>query len=313
MARVNFGMRAPHVRVFHLLKSWFSQRRLGDLLIAKGIISHRTLQQALTLQKNNHKPLGQILLEHNLIKRGQLQRVLVRQKIIRLCAGVMLFSFGLLDRAPARADIADAGGRISVVTTSSIQPVLAHPGLFGTNEKRSEDLSAFTKWSGMFTRFEQEIDNPADRPILQKWRTQIAEFRGMPLLEMAQHVNDMMNAHPYVLDSRNWGVSDYWETPLEFLKKGGDCEDFAIAKYLSLRALGVPESRLRVAVVQDTQKNIPHAILALYADDGVYVLDNQNKSLMNASHSGRYRPIFSINREAWWLHTGQDLTLVASR
>ena len=114
------------------------------------------------------------------------------------------------------------------------------------------------------------------------------------------------------LDNRNWGKSDYWETPVEFMTRGGDCEDFAIAKYISLRELGVSEDRMRLAIVQDTQKNIPHAVLALYTDDGgVVILDQQIKTVFDAGHQGRYRPIFSINRSAWWLYSLPQ-TVVAS-
>jgi predicted transglutaminase-like cysteine proteinase len=122
-----------------------------------------------------------------------------------------------------------------------------------------------------------------------------------------------MNEKPYILDNKNWGKSDYWGTPIEFMQRGGDCEDFAIAKYTALRALGVPEERLRIAIVQDTYKNIPHAVLAVYTEDGLFILDNQIKTLVSAESTGRYRPIFSINRTAWWLHNEPDTTRVASR
>ena len=124
----------------------------------------------------------------------------------------------------------------------------------------------------------------------------------------------MMNAKRYVSDAKNYGQNDYWATPVEFFKRGGDCEDFAIAKYTALKALGVPESRLRIAIVQDMQKNIPHAILIVYTDNGPLILDNQIKSAISASKISHYKPIFSINQDAWWLHTAPkgNVTVVAS-
>ena len=56
-------------------------------------------------------------------------------------------------------------------------------------------------------------------------------------------------------------------------------------------------------IVQDTKKNIPHAVLVVYTDQGAYVLDNQIKSLVSTRGAGRYRPIYSINRTGWWMHT----------
>jgi predicted transglutaminase-like cysteine proteinase len=141
----------------------------------------------------------------------------------------------------------------------------------------------------------------------------LENFQGLSLKQMADRVNDMMNERPYISDKRNWGQTDYWATPVEFMKRGGDCEDFAIAKYAALRTLGVPEERLRLAIVQDTQKNIPHAVLVVYTDQGAVLLDNQIKTLVDAERAGRYRPIYSINRQAWWLHSTPDSTRIASR
>ncbi len=95
-----------------------------------------------------------------------------------------------------------------------------------------------------------------------------------------------MNKVRYIGDQKNWGKSDYWATPIEFLTYGGDCEDFAIAKYVSLRALGVPDRAMRIAIVKDTQKGIAHAILIVYTEDGPMVLDNQIKRMTNANAIG---------------------------
>jgi predicted transglutaminase-like cysteine proteinase len=137
-------------------------------------------------------------------------------------------------------------------------------------------------------------------------------MKGRSMKSMAEGVNRLVNQKKYIIDKRNWGKSDYWATPVEFLQRGGDCEDFAIAKYTALRSLGFPEERLRVAIVQDTVKDIPHAVLVVYTDEGAFILDNQIKSLVDAEVKGRYKPIFSINRQAWWLHKSPSKTIVAS-
>ena len=99
----------------------------------------------------------------------------------------------------------------------------------------------------------------------------------------------------------------------EFFKRGaGDCEDFAIAKYMMLRAYGVPEERLRLAIVNDTKKGIHHAILIVYTDRGPIFLDNQIKDTLYTASSNRYVPIFSINGSSWWLHEKPSATQVAS-
>lgn len=92
----------------------------------------------------------------------------------------------------------------------------------------------------------------------------------------------------------------------------GDCEDYAISKYASLRALGVPEDRMRIVILQDTAKNIPHAILAVYADNGILILDNQIKTVKRDTEISNYRPIYSINRQGWWLHKSSGTVLASA-
>ncbi|MCB1557167.1 MAG: transglutaminase-like cysteine peptidase, partial [Alphaproteobacteria bacterium] len=126
-----------------------------------------------------------------------------------------------------------------------------YPALFGSEERASYNLEPFTKWTGMFNRFERSMQQAAGQQIMRDWQHSLDSLRGLPLTEMAAGVNDLVNAERYITDNRNWGQTDYWATPIEFFTRGGDCEDFAIAKYVSLRALGVPDERLRVAIVQD--------------------------------------------------------------
>ena len=65
-------------------------------------------------------------------------------------------------------------------------------------------------------------------------------------------------------------------------------------------------------IVKDMEKNLPHAILIVYGDSNTYVLDNQIKTVRTTGSIGHYKPIFSINRSAWWLHTSPQNTMVAS-
>ena len=69
-----------------------------------------------------------------------------------------------------------------------------------------------------------------------------------------------------------------------------------------MRALGYSADQLRIAIVQDKIKNIPHAILIVYTDEGPFILDNQNKQVESAAAVTRYQPIFSLNSTSWWLH-----------
>lgn len=295
------------------LKAYLSRSRLGELLIIKGIINADQLRLALSEQRQTNSPLGQIFLKHSMISRHQLALILARQSAVRFCAALMLclVSFSYFTNKKARADVRDLPAGI-VSISAEFGAVAGYAPLFGSDEKRSGNLSAFTKWTGMFDRFDRQMGNPANRKIMQEWLSNVQDFQGLSLEKMAARVNSYVNETKYILDNRNWGQSDYWATPVEFVQNGGDCEDFAIAKYTALRSLGVPEERLRVAIIHDKIKNIPHAVLVVYTDTDALILDNQEKRTLRASEIDRYRPIFSINRQAWWLHTTSSSTIVAS-
>ncbi|HTK83622.1 MAG TPA: transglutaminase-like cysteine peptidase [Patescibacteria group bacterium] len=299
------------------LKLMLQPRKLGELLINKGHLTQDSLQYALVRQESDRERLGRILIQQRLVSRRDLYRTLAQQWTLRCLFTALTFMISISAATGARAasSIQDVPGQIRLVSAanSAFAPMHNYPTLFGTEEKESTNISPFTKWTGMFERFEAALSEPGARDAVHKWQNQLRSAQGLPLKEMAQRVNEIMNARPYIEDNVNWGASDYWETPFEFLSRGGDCEDFAIAKYASLRMLGVPESRLRIAIVKDLQRGIPHAILILYDGSDALILDNQNAQVRAASMISRYQPIFSINREGWWLHKAPDSTEVASR
>ncbi|SEK99048.1 Predicted transglutaminase-like cysteine proteinase [Roseateles sp. YR242] len=110
-------------------------------------------------------------------------------------------------------------------------------------------------------------------------------------------------------DTEVWGVIDYWATPLELLDKGrGDCEDYAIAKYMSLLAAGVPQARLRMVYVraQFQGRSQAHMVLAYYPqpDAEPLILDNINPEIRAASQRGDLTPVFSFNGEGLWTGVG---------
>lgn len=308
--RLEIQEKAGGKGILAALKAHLDRNRLGELLQASGRLTPIQLREALALQKATGLPLGVILLRQGVISAGMLRRTLARQMALRAitAAVTLLVSFsGLGGVKSARAGtIKDVPASISLVMQSGAvkyEPVKYYPGLFGTTERRSANLKPFTKWSDMFERFDLAVQSTDSQPMVQEWKTELAGYQGLSFKAMVRKVNDYINARPYILDSNNWGQTDYWENPVEFLQRGGDCEDFAIAKYASLRALGVPEERLRLAIVHDLEKDMPHAVLIVYSDAGPLVLDNQSKDTLPAARVSRYKPIFSINRQAWWLHT----------
>jgi predicted transglutaminase-like cysteine proteinase len=302
--------------VFGAFKAYFDRNRLGELLVRQKALTPTQLHEALHLQKREKITLGELLVRDGYASRWQVQRALATQTALRSVAAAfaVMVSTSTVSLKPAWAGaVKDVPSKL-VLVAASVDGIGSYPELFGSGEKRSSDLSAFTKWSAVFSRFDRELSTSAGDKIAEVWKRDLAHLKGQSLETMADGVNDLVNRVKYIGDNRNWGKSDYWETPVEFFARGGDCEDFAITKYTFLRALGVPENRLRIAIVKDMEKGIPHAILIVYTDSGAKVLDNQIKSMKSASQIKHYKPIFSINRTAWWLHTprGPRPTLIAS-
>ncbi len=182
--------------------------------------------------------------------------------------------------------------------------------LFGSHEVRSSRLSLFPKWRGALARYFDErklADAPCTSTIfnrchLREWKKFLKGLRGETRAEQIKLVNQYMNRHPYIIDPRNYGVPDYWATPRQFLTRDGDCEDYAIAKYLSLRALGFKPGLMRIVVLQDLNLGTAHAVLVVYQGRRKLVLDNQISTVIDDTVIRHYRPIYSINEEAWWLH-----------
>lgn len=181
--------------------------------------------------------------------------------------------------------------------------------LFGTRTFRNDNLKLFPKWQGMLSRYfaegrvaEKCTPGLFSRCDLADWQEFLDGQKGRDPMRQLDAVNRYMNEHRYIIDPVNWGVDDYWATPLQFLDKDGDCEDYAIAKFMSLRALGWPDEALRIVVVNDMNLRVQHAILVVSYQEHAYVLDNQSPSVMAAERIRHYRPVYSVNEEAWWLH-----------
>jgi predicted transglutaminase-like cysteine proteinase len=192
----------------------------------------------------------------------------------------------------------------------------AYPAIFGSREIHSANLTTFPKWRSMLERFAREVRGcPSSQPGAKQWCTLIDGWRSLDRAAQLRAINDTMNQRPYIADTINWRQPDYWETPLEFTRKGGDCEDYAIAKYMALKELGVPIDDIRIVVLQDLNLRIAHAILVVYVAGEPVLLDNQVAGITPVSAVHHYEPVYSINEHGWWLHrsgTPRDTTVIAA-
>lgn len=122
--------------------------------------------------------------------------------------------------------------------------------------------------------------------------------QGLSQLAKLEKVNRFFNRLAFKSDQENWGKSDYWTSPVELLiSNAGDCEDFAIAKYLTLKAMGVEIDRLRITYVKAVVRGKPHMVLAYYEDgsEDPLILDNLNSKILPATKRPGLMPVFSFN------------------
>ena len=186
----------------------------------------------------------------------------------------------------------------------------ADPSFFRSKEIRSSNLKPFKKWTGALGRYVKERAKQKGSCKATKlnkchyaaWVKFLTSIKGKDKLTQIRLVNKYMNQAKYTTDKTNWGRKDFWATPGEFMSKFGDCEDYAISKFLSLRMLGFKQSELRVVAVKDLNLKVGHAILVVYYGGKVLVLDNQIKKVIDAARVRHYSPVFSINDKYWWRH-----------
>jgi len=150
---------------------------------------------------------------------------------------------------------------------------------------------------------EQKYGVPA-RSRLESWDSLMRIDRNIPESEKLSRVNNFFNQLQFVSDESHWQKKDYWATPIEFLStNGGDCEDFALAKYFTLRELGVSDKKLRLTYVKAIQLNQAHMVLSYFETPSSepFLLDNLDKEIRLASKRRDLVPVYSFNGKGLWL------------
>lgn len=180
------------------------------------------------------------------------------------------------------------------------------PGDPASNEPRAATYSGFgmqgvtfsqstpPKWQRMAMRHETQIAEGS-----RSWEKLLGRFTGVEELELLRHVNLEVNRAAYVPDAMNWRTPDHWGTPQELLERGGDCEDYAIAKYFLLRALSINPSHMQIAV------DNAHAFLIVTTDAGAFVLDNRYSELRYLHADDLKEVVFTVNEFGWTVNVGR--------
>jgi len=143
---------------------------------------------------------------------------------------------------------------------------------------------------------------------LDAWRDLLRDASAVSTRERLLRTNDFFNSRiRFAPDTEVYGADDYWATPLETLgNAAGDCEDFSIAKYVTLLNLGVAPDSLRLVYVNAQMPggaSQAHMVLAWYESPTAtpLILDNINTALLRADQRRDLRPVFSFNADALWI------------
>ncbi len=187
-------------------------------------------------------------------------------------------------------------------------------GLFGTLELRADRISGIPKWVEVLKRIKaQSADLEACRRDaalcadgnMRDWAKLVRREAGAGDMAQLEAVNGFINRWKYITDDNLYGVRDRWATPEEFFRNSGDCEDFAIAKYYTLRAMGWQDSRLRLVVLHDAVRNMPHAVLSAelgHAGSGKFmILDNLATEPLSDKYMMQYTPYYAVNETTRWI------------
>jgi len=187
----------------------------------------------------------------------------------------------------------------------------AKKGMMGTLEFPSTELSALPQWMRILSRMAEEkkkiaqCDADVDACLSPKavaWRAKIQALKSRDRLVQLLEINRFINTWPKKTDGAVFAAVDHWASPLEFLDRSGDSEDFAIAKFFSLRELGFKNKHLRIVIATDILSNRVHAFTSAYHDGKIYVLDNLSDTVLTQDHSKYYVPSYSVNETTRWAH-----------
>ena len=172
----------------------------------------------------------------------------------------------------------------------------------------SEHSLASANHSDINSPVVENIGYCTDSNIIQKWKLLIERHKNSNIMTQLKETNNFFNREiHYSSDRDNYQESDLWATPVETMMKGeGDCEDFSIAKFRTLRLMGVDESKLRLTYVRAhygrSSISEAHMVLSYYHNQtsDPLILDNLSLAIHLGSERTDLEPVFSFNTENLW-------------
>ena len=146
---------------------------------------------------------------------------------------------------------------------------------------------------------------------IQAWAKLVSMLRDADPMTQITMVNHFFNQVRYVAEQPG---NDEWKMPARFLCEGGDCEDYAIAKFVTLRLLGFNRDRVRLVFLENTLNGAGHAVVNVVWNDKSLILDNMSERVIESARMDHYTPICSFTEKQLWMHwiSGKSNNSVAS-
>jgi predicted transglutaminase-like cysteine proteinase len=181
----------------------------------------------------------------------------------------------------------------------------------------------FDKWQGVQRRLEDELVQIALCDGDRDGCVSPAALKFLDIIDAARlrdgrarfgEINRAINlAFRPMSDLARYGQADVWSSPLAtFANGGGDCEDYAIAKFVALRLAGVAPDDIRIVVMHDTIRGEDHAVVAARLDGRWLTLDNNRMAMIEDSNVRNYRPTFAIGAHGVMRYTDPLLLAVTN-
>lgn len=205
--------------------------------------------------------------------------------------------------ASAASDTVISDAPSEFTRTDQVQPSTNEP--FGLFTFRAPEGILWRKWRNVKGQIDKEMseianckaDSSACSGAAKRFMLMVDDVRERDGVARLETVNRLINtAIRYTSDLIQHGEVDLWSSPLASLRAGrGDCEDYAIAKYMVLREAGVPEQDLRILLVRDRAVREDHAVLAVRKDGGWTILDNRRATLFADSDLPQFSPLVALD------------------
>ncbi len=167
---------------------------------------------------------------------------------------------------------------------------------------RADDANWLSK--ELLAEAKQNFGSEAEQRLLA-WQSLYHSLKNKTEQEQLIAVNHFFNNNVnFISDQKHWGQEDYWATPFEALTThGADCEDYVIAKYYTLKELGVEVEKMRITYVKALRINQAHMVLTYFpTPDAIpLVLDNLISKIVSADRRKDLEPVYSFNGSGMWL------------